>query len=675
MMKVVALLALLGCGISDAKFLPGVQPLVFSKNAKIDLKVNAMTSVHTQLPKDYYRLPFCRPSDGVHMASENLGEFLTGNKIENSPYHIRMLEDKYCQIVCQVKLGQEDPMEVRRFKAHIKLEYHNNWIVDNLPSARIMDSSQPEKRHYAGGFPIGFTQEKEGAPEPKNKREKRQRDNKKFTADKRFFPMEDCYVYNHVHIHIEYHAETDGSGYRVVGFAVAPLSVKHVFANQYQWDGKDPEGFNQPLTTCKPQEPLSWESIKKNQVVADDETILYTYDVSFHESPIEWSTRWDIYLTEDSMIPAKVHWYSINNSIMVLLLLSFLVGGILVRNLKRDIAGYNAVPLTDEEREEETDEKGWKLVHSDVFRPPTSYPMIFCVLNGSGLQLALTSLFAIVVAAVGFISPAKRGSLINGMLVFYMLCGIFAGYWSARLYKCFKGRQWQLCTLLTSLFFPGICFTLFLFFNIVQAFFKSTGAVPFLDVLILAAMWCCVTVPLVFLGAYFGYKHESFQFPCKVATIERVIPPSKWFQSTTVCIVTAGLIPFSAAFVELFFIMTSLWMDQYYYLFGFTLMVFGIIVITTCEITMLLTYYQLCAENHRWWWFSFLASGSCGMYLFAYSFFWFKQLHASKMVVTYMLYFGYMFLISFGLSMITGTAGFFSTFWFVKKIFATIKVD
>jgi transmembrane 9 superfamily protein 2/4 len=137
----------------------------------------------------------------------------------------------------------------------------------------------------------------------------------------------------------------------------------------------------------------------------------------------------------------------------------------------------------------------------------------------------------------------------------------------------------------------------------------------------------------------------------------------------------AGLVPFSAAFVELFFIMTSLWMDQYYYVFGFTLVVFIIVLVTACEITLLLVYYQLCAENHRWWWFSFMCAGSTGLYLFLYSMYWFSQLHASKMAITYMLYFGYMFLVSLGLMFITGCAGFLSSFWFMRKIFSTIKVD
>merc|ERR1711862_294035 len=62
----------------------------------------------------------------------------------------------------------------------------------------------------------------------------------------------------------------------------------------------------------------------------------------------------------------------------------------------------------------------------------------------------------------------------------------------------------------------------------------------------------------------------------------------------------------------------------------------------------------VCAENHRWWWYSFVCSGSTAIYLFAYSCVWFKQLEASKMLITYMLYFGYMFLISGAVFLVTG---------------------
>jgi transmembrane 9 superfamily protein 2/4 len=138
---------------------------------------------------------------------------------------------------------------------------------------------------------------------------------------------------------------------------------------------------------------------------------------------------------------------------------------------------------------------------------------------------------------------------------------------------------------------------------------------------------------------------------------------------------TAGVVPFAAAYVELFFIMTSLWMDQYYYVFGFTFIVYIILMVTCAEVTVLLVYYQLCAENHRWWWFSFLAPGSTALYTFMYSVAWFKSLEASRMAMTYLLYFGYMGLICGALMLVTGTVGALSSLWFVRKIFGTIKVD
>lgn len=263
----------------------------------------------------------------------------------------------------------------------------------------------------------------------------------------------------------------------------------------------------------------------------------------------------------------------------------------------------------------------------------------------------------------------------NALLIIYMLCGCLAGYLSSRLYKSFKGRSWQLCTVFTAITFPGVCFGVFLFFNIILAFFHSSGSVPFLDILILAAMWCCVSIPLVFIGASFGYKKDAISYPTVTSSIARVVPPSTTILNPTFNMLMSGLVPFIAAYVELFFIMTSLWMDQYYYVFGFTLIVFIILLVTCIEITVLMVYYQLCAENHRWWWFSLLTGGSVALYMFLYSVVWFHSLHPSKIFMTYLLYFGYMFLISLAMFMITGMAGALASLWFVRKIFGSIKVD
>jgi len=410
------------------------------------------------------------------------------------------------------------------------------------------------------------------------------------------------------------------------------------------------------------------------QKVVEGVPILFTYDVLWHSSDVEWASRWDVYLTEDNSVPANVHWYSISNSILVVTFLSLLLANLLLRSVRNDIATYNS-RLLDEEADEDIDETGWKLVHADVFRPPDNNSMLYCVFIGSGAQLAITALAIILLSAVGFISPTRRGSLMTMTIVFYMICGIFAGYTSSRMYKSFRGRHWQMCTLLTALFFPGVSFGIFLLFNIFLYIYHSSGSVPLLDVLILASMWCFVSIPLVFLGSYFAFKAKAMEFPTKTSTIARVIPQSSLLLNPKLMMCLTGLLPFAGAYVEIFFMMTSLWMDQYFYIFGFTFVVYLIVLVTCAEITVLLCYYQLCAENHRWWWFSFLSSGSLAFYVFAFACFWFRQLESSSVFLTYMLYFGYMFLISLGIFLVTGMVGSTACFFVIRYMFSTIKVD
>ena len=40
------------------------------------LQAVKMTSVKTQIPYEYYSLPFCKPSDGIEYRSENLGKIV-----------------------------------------------------------------------------------------------------------------------------------------------------------------------------------------------------------------------------------------------------------------------------------------------------------------------------------------------------------------------------------------------------------------------------------------------------------------------------------------------------------------------------------------------------------------------------------------------------------------------
>ena len=136
-----------------------------------------------------------------------------------------------------------------------------------------------------------------------------------------------------------------------------------------------------------------------------------------------------------------------------------------------------------------------------------------------------------------------------------------------------------------------------------------------------------------------------------------------------------GILPFGAVFTELFFIMSSTWNHEFYYLFGFLSLVLLIVLITCAEISIALTYCQLTSEDYRWWWTSFSASGSSGLYVFSYSIMYFNSRFQIRHWVSVLMYFGYMFIMSCIFGLINGAVGFYSTFAFVRGIYGSIKIE
>lgn len=616
-------------------YLPGVAPQDYARDDLVNFKVNKISSTKTALPFEYYSLPFCRP-DPIINSAENLGEVLRGDRILNSLYQIQMRLDEKCKVVCKVDGLTED--QAKNFKEKIDDEYRINMILDNLPAAMVKyrEEAGESLKMYEMGFPIGFkaSTEEEGAAKH--------------------------FINNHLRFTILYHKDIETDLARIVGFEVQPTSVHHEYK---EWDPVNPQ-----LETCsEARHPLDAGSSLAPQMVETGSEIVFSYDVLFRASDIKWASRWDTYLL---MTDDQIHWFSIINSLMIVLFLTGMVAMIMMRTLRRDISQYNELE-TAEEAQEET---GWKLVHGDVFRPPDA-PGMLSVHVGTGIQLFGMTMITMVFAVLGFLSPANRGGLMTAMLLLFVLMGLFGGYFSARVFKMFQGTDWKANTLKTAFLYPGVIFVVFCILNTLIWGQKSSGAVPFGTFIALFLMWFGISVPLVFVGSYFGFKKDPITHPVRTNKIPRQIPAQAWYMQPIFSILIGGILPFGAVFIELFFILTSMWLHQVYYIFGVLFIVFLILIITCAEITIVLCYFQLCSEDYHWWWRSYLTSGSSAIYLLLYStFYFFTKLDMTKTIPTIM-YFGYMFIVSYSFFVLTGAIGFLACFFFVQSIYAAVKID
>ena len=88
-------------------------------------------------------------------------------------------------------------------------------------------------------------------------------------------------------------------------------------------------------------------------------------------------------------------------------------------------------------------------------------------------------ILVLIFAVLGFLSPAHRGGLLTTVLLLFVFLSVFAGFYSSKLYKTFRGENWKGNALLTSLLFPGLCFIIFFSLNFLLIFERSSGAVPF----------------------------------------------------------------------------------------------------------------------------------------------------------------------------------------------------
>lgn len=616
---------------------PGTTPQLYTVGEHLPILAELVESRKTQLPVKYFQIPsMCAEPSKTELENmeifhklkrKNLGQQLMGSQATKmTKYSITVGESQTCVPICEKNIASRDIKFLRRL---IDKQYRVHLTLDSLP---ILVRSKTH--NYAlRGFPIGFKKNGE------------------------------YYLYNHLKFLIYYkqvdqdEGETDGRPIVITGFDVTAVSIDH--------DMQTCSSLTEPIVNRQD----SFLKLSTDKAISGLK-IVSSYEVEWKSSDVEWADRWDIYMMETP--DNEVHYFAIVNSLMIGLFLSGIVAVIMIRALRKDIAQYNDLD------DEPVEESGWKNVHGDVFRPPRRGRTILSVCVGTGVQIGLSIFLTLSAAAMRLLSPMKKGQMLSYIVILYVLSGSAGGYASARLYKYCLGKSWKRTTLLTASAFPGVLLTTFVLLNFFLriSLGKASTAVSFATMLLVFVLWVCVSAPLVFLGAYFGYRADRISVPNKTNQIARLVPDSNsWFVKIPHCALLAGILPFGSICIELSFIMNALWINQIYYIMGFITVVVIVFTVACSTTSMVMCYCQLCNEDYKWWWKSFLNGASTGFYLFLYSL-WYLVFKLELVgFLSIIVYISYMGIICFAFSLYSGSIGVFSAFWFCRKIYGAVKVD
>ncbi|KRX08166.1 hypothetical protein PPERSA_01711 [Pseudocohnilembus persalinus] len=377
-------------------------------------------------------------------------------------------------------------------------------VIDNLPN--LFENLEG---NFEVGVPLGYYEKEDGK--------------KKY------------YLYNHLTFTIKYHKKAvqqqnlkknekqqeQIQQYYVVEFFVDPESS---YTNNI--DG-------QIIPACELYNE-SPDNLKQEINVGEDDTyIAFTYDIVFEESDIDYTTRWDIYkktLGED-----EIHWFSLMNSMLIILFLTIILGQVLKRTLSRDIQRYSQV----DQQEDLQQDLGWKQLQREVFRSPKR-AIFMSTFTGVGIQIFCMTFITLTFTVIGIDQETVRGSFLNSLIICYVFMGTVSGYWSARIYKMLGGVYWLRSTLLVSLLYPSIVFGILFAVDFLLSL-EGSMSMGFVVIIELITLWLGVSTPLVFIGAFFGFRREKIENPCSVNPVPNYIPPQPWYLQKKVIYIVGDL--------------------------------------------------------------------------------------------------------------------------------------
>eukprot|EP00183_Erythrolobus_madagascarensis_P000974 CAMPEP_0185847982 /NCGR_PEP_ID=MMETSP1354-20130828/3022_1 /TAXON_ID=708628 /ORGANISM="Erythrolobus madagascarensis, Strain CCMP3276" /LENGTH=639 /DNA_ID=CAMNT_0028548321 /DNA_START=229 /DNA_END=2148 /DNA_ORIENTATION=- len=578
----------------------------------------------------YKKVPICSRREVEHKPLR-LGEALRGERYSKvSALQIRFLQREDDALMCEMTL---DPQTVADLSQMLIQQYTYEMVVDGLPSRLFLGIADLDAAMLPfGNSSSGSSSDPHAQGSP-------------------------LLLYTHLQFSIAVNKEK-----RIVEVAL------------------------------KPKKPVPLHAATSENGEASDLLVAFTYSVEWIEKDVKYSMRHQKYYESFEVEDLELHWNSIIHASMTVLVVAAFFSFLILRIVRKDFMEHErmrkasggvdvsaAELVADEAGGGAELEFGWKLVRGDVFRPPR-YALLLSAMVGVGVQLLTLAGFMLTLGVFDVFHPLNNGTLVTCAVVSYSFTAGLAGYVSGSVYKQMEGRMWMRNAVLAAALFCGPVFVIFALLNSVSVLFlDSARVVPLWSALVVVILWAVVTFPLTIVGSIFGRNATKVSRPpCHVNSVARPIPQTEWYRRPPVMAAMSGIIPFISIYLELYYVLQTVWGYKVFSLYEVLALVFFMLLLVVSITTISSIYFQLVVEDYRWQWSSFFYGGAVSMYVFGYTFGFFVRSGSStgSGLVLHLLHISaYSIILSSIFFLIFGSVGFFCVKLFVYFVFTSVKSD
>ncbi|KAK9127774.1 hypothetical protein Syun_016571 [Stephania yunnanensis] len=397
-------------------------------------------------------------------------------------------------------------------------------------------------------------------------------------------------------------------------------------------------------------------------ITEDVETnVKFTYSVFWNAISTPFDKRVEKYL--GPTVFQRIHWFSVINSLVLIILMAARLGILFIRTLKKDLIRCSA------EEGGDTEEIDWSLLHRDVFRYP-HFTSLFCAILGTGMQL--------------LIFPCESTDYQYDLNLASFLLKVDLSWnfniplsWMCISQGSNEGTKVEVVNsvILAAFLYTGPLYLTFSALNTIAISYRATAAVPFGTILVIILIWLFVSIPLLLLGGLLGNAFRP-NILSSYATKElpSEIPVLAWYVKSPCQICMAGFLLYFSIELDLHYVYASLWSHKIYTSTNFLLIKFILLILLTAMLGIYFTYLQLSAGDHRWWWRSVLNGGFTSVFVFSHSLRFYARSNMSGLMQL-AFFIGYNACICFAFFLVLGTISFLASAIFVRRIYGVAKLE